>query len=101
VNFDVLTAAATPGDVVRLNLFEDVCFDAVLERIGRSGPSELPVWLGSVRGEQFSSLALGFGDGILTGTISVPSASPRTYEVLPGGAPVHAIYEIDRRKVPQ
>lgn len=100
INFDVLNAAATPGDVVRLNLFDDVCFDAVLERIGRSGPAGGLAWVGSIPGEQFSGVTLAYGGGNLSGTISALSASPRSYLVRVGGEPVHAIYEIDQRMLP-
>jgi|SRR6266516_4734515 len=105
INFDILTAASTPGDAVRLNLFGDICFDAVLKRTDTSGPSpDLRSWVGSIPGDEFSTVALSFfPQGPLSGTISAPIASPRWYLVHVADAPahtIHAIYEIDQRKVP-
>ena len=100
INLDVVIAAAAPGDPVRLNLFDDICFDATLERFDRSGPPDYQVWVGSIPGDQFSTVALAFGNGAFYGTVNSPSAAPRANEVSLAGDPVYTIYEFDIRKQP-
>ncbi len=100
IDFGALEAAAMPGGMVHLELFEDVCFDMVFVHDDRSGPPDIVGWIGSIPGDPSSTVALAWHRGVLSGMIASRRASPRSYEVSPAGAPVHAIYEIDERELP-
>jgi len=69
IDFGALEAAAAPGGVVRLRLFEDVCFDVVFVHDDRSGPPDIFSWIGSIPGDPSSTVVLAWLRGVLSGSI--------------------------------
>ena len=103
VNFDLLGGADTlsrdladVGDVVVLNLFDDVVFTAVLDRVepNRSGGYS---WIGHLERMEYSQVILVVKDGLMAGNIALPGAF---YQVRYVGNGVHAIYEINQSAFP-
>ena len=103
VNFDLLGGAdALPrdlsnvGDLVVLNLFDDVVFTAALDRVepNRSGGYS---WIGHLEGVEHSQVILVVKDGLMAGNIAPPGAF---YQVRYAGSGVHAIHEINQSAFP-
>ena len=99
VNFDLLGGADTlpgdlsdGGDVAVLNLFDDVVFTAILNRVepNRSGGYS---WLGHLEGVEYSQVILVVKNGLMAGNITLPKVF---YQVRYAGSGVHAIYEINQ-----
>ncbi len=94
INFDLLAGAdghpkeqPDSAKVLALNLFEDVFFTAVLDRI-ESNTSGSLAWIGRLKGVEHSQVILVIDDGIMSGNITLPGAF---YQVRYGGNGVHAI----------
>ena len=81
---------------VKLNLFEDVCFTAVLDRT-QNGTNRL-IWIGHAEGAPHSQVTLVAEKGILSGNIT---AFEKSYQVRYAGDGVHAIYRIDPNAFPR
>ncbi len=102
INFDLLAAADAPqdqsevGDVVVLNLFDDVAFTALLDRLelNRSGSYS---WIGHLEGVAHSQAILVVKDRIVAGNVTLPGA---LYQVRYAGGGVHALYQIDQAAFP-
>ncbi len=104
INFDLLGGAyAAPqrdssaaSDLVRLNLFNNVVFTAVLDR---RQPNQIGgySWIGHLQGVAHSQVILVVKDGITSGAITLPGA---LYQVRYAGNGVHAIYQIDPSDFP-
>ena len=79
---------------LELNLFPDVSFTAVLEKIEphTKGYS----WIGQVQGTQDSIVILTVMDNVMAGNVSVSGTS---YQIRHIGAGVHAIREVDPEAV--
>ena len=97
LDHDVLAAArlsagrvdARPG-VVRLDLFDDVAFNAVVER---TGPTSSGYWLsGRVDGWALGSVTLVVNGEAMAGTVRAPGA---TYAIRSVGDGLHAIRQLD------
>lgn len=97
VNFELLGGPSVdendfnPGDRLTLNLFEDVVFEAVLEKVEVVIPGSL-TWSGILTDVDHGRATLAFGDQVLSGEITMPSVLFRIRYV---GDGLHAIYEID------
>jgi len=101
VNTAVLPALGGPARGVRLNLFDDVCFDASLMRIQPSGPPTVLTWAGSIQGgEPYSTVFLSSSGPSLVGSVRTRGAYPRSYRIESAGGPVHEVYETDERRIP-
>jgi len=87
---DQLAAGHVPVSV-RLNLFENVCLTAILERVEPAVPKG-SIWIGRIEGAEPSKVILVIRDGIMTAHIQTPDG---VYEVRYAGGGVHAVYEID------
>lgn len=103
INFDLLTRAEGPpgsqfsgGDVLRLNLFEDTSFTAVLDRV-ESRPPNAFTWVGHIEGVAHSQVTLAVEDEVMSGNITLPKTF---YQVRYAGNGVHAIYQIDQSAFP-
>ena len=82
--------ADAPPAVLRLNLFNDVVLDAVVER---TGPTSAGYWLsGHIEGSAPGSMTLVVNGDVIAGEVSAPGA---TYEIRSVGNGVHAIRRID------
>ena len=92
----VRSHAGSPSNRVKLNLFEDVCFTAVLDRT-QFGTNRL-IWIGHAEGAPHSQVTLVAEKGILSGNIT---AYGRSYQVRYVGDGVHAIYRIDPNAFPR
>ncbi len=78
------------GEVVRLELFEREAVEAVRDRLVPVGP-EAFTWVGSVRGDETSSVVLSVFRGVLSGSVRLGSAQ---YRIRPQGAGLHRIEEV-------
>lgn len=85
------------GSTLELNLFDDVSFTAVLERLDTPS-ADVVSWVGHLQGVEGSSVIFTISrDGMVAGNISLPSAS---YQVRFAGADVYGIYQIDQAVFP-
>ncbi len=73
-----------------LNLFSDVTYSAVLDRI--DGGARGFVWVGHVPGVDGSSVSLSVHDGVMAGNVVTPDG---TYSIRYAGGRVHTIAEVD------
>jgi len=103
INLDLLGGAGgrlqtrpDVADVLRMNLFEDVAFTAVLDRT-EPNPSGSLSWIGHLEGIAYSVVNLVVKDGIVAGSIAMPGAF---YQVRYTGDGVHAVQEIDQAAFP-
>ncbi len=102
INFDLLAAVDAPQDqsevraAVALNLFDDVVFTALLDRLelNRSGSYS---WIGHLEGVAHSQAILVVKDRVMAGNIRLPGA---LYQVRYAGGGVHALYQIDQAAFP-
>ena len=94
---DVLAVARTSAGrvdarpaVVRLDLFDGVAFNAVVER---TGPTSAGYWLsGRVEGWALGSVTLVVNGEVIAGTVRAPGA---TYAIRSVGDDLHAIRQLD------
>jgi len=96
VHLDVLGTANSPADTVGIELFGDVSFTAVFERIERTGLGGF-AWIGRLEGVDHGRAVLVANKGLLAGSISMPGSH---YEVRSTGNGAHAIHEIDQSAFP-
>ena len=97
LDHDVLAAARlnagradVPPAVLRLDLFDDVALNAVVER---TGPTPAGYWLsGRIKGWALGSLTLVVNGEVIAGTVHAPHA---TYAIGSVGNGVHAIRQLD------
>jgi hypothetical protein len=87
---------ANPSGAINLNLFPDVSYTAVFDRI-ELNPSGSLSWVGHIPGQPMSQVILISQDGLMAGNISMPGAF---YQVRYDGGGVHSIREIDQSKFP-
>jgi hypothetical protein len=84
------------GDLLILNLFDDVAFTAKLDRLEAAG-SDGYTWIGHLEGIDHSQVVLVIGGGQMAGNITLPD---EFYQVRFAGNGVHAIYRIDQTAFP-
>ncbi len=103
VNFDLLSVPTKPlegragtRNALRLNFFEDVTLNAVLDRIERRSKGSF-TWFGHVIGTGASQVTLVVEDGVMAGNIRVPGAF---YQVRYAGGDTHVIYQINAQAFP-
>lgn len=97
VHFDALGAAwAKPGDVLELNLFNDVSFKAVLKKVNKVSPNGF-AYVGRLRGIALSSVNLVVEDGLMAANIVFPGGA---YQVRYAGNGVHVVYKVDQSAYP-
>ena len=85
-----------PGHTLLLNLFDDVVYTALLDRV-EYNPGNDFTWLGHLTGEPYSQVILVVGDGVLVGNITTLDAF---FQVRYAGGGVHAVSEIDQSAFP-
>jgi hypothetical protein len=80
------------GSTLALNFFDDATLVAVLDRVEPAYGGGF-TWTGRVQDEPLSLVTLAVTDGIMAGTVSLPTA---LFEIGYAGNGVHAVYEIDQ-----
>jgi hypothetical protein len=95
VNFRILEATEVGGAVL-FDLFEDVVFTAVLDRLEAASLGGYS-WIGHLRGVDHSQVVLVVAGGQIAGNITLPGG---IYQIRYAGDGVHAIYEIDQSAFP-
>jgi hypothetical protein len=102
INLDLLPGNGGPawsrsskGKTLPLNLFNDVFFTVVLDRI--DARSNGLIWIGHIDGVAYSQVTLVTGDGLMAGHIAMPGA---IYRVRYAGNGVHAVQEINQAALP-
>jgi len=101
LDHDVLEAARVnagraevPPALLRLDLFDDVAFNAVVER---TGPTLAGYWLsGRIEGWDLGSIALVVNGDVIAGTVRAASA---TYAIRSVGDGTHAVRQLDPASV--
>jgi hypothetical protein len=93
VDFTVLTVTAT---TLTLNLFEDVTFTAVRDRLEMNASGSFS-WVGHLNGIAYSEVILTVKDGILIGNVALPQALYQIRYVRDG---VHEIAHINQAAFP-
>jgi hypothetical protein len=102
VEFNLLTRAASfeqnaaNRPFLLLNLFDDVTFEAILDRREVRSDKSFTLF-GRVQGIENSQVTLVVEDGVLVGNIRVNDAY---YQIRYGGEGIHAIYQIDPTTFP-
>jgi len=79
-----------------LNLFDDVVFEAILDRLEFNGSGSY-TWIGHLNGIEQSQVTLVVKDEVMSGNITL---SDVFYQVRYKGDGVHAIYRIDQSAFP-
>jgi len=74
-----------------LNLFEDVSYTAVLDRVEPA--SNGFTWIGHIPGARLSTVTLAAVDGILAGSVILPGA---VYSIRNTGGAAHEVREVDQ-----
>lgn len=80
---------------VMLNLFQDVTYTGVIERIEQNGDEFS--WVGYLRGVEFSELIMIFSGGVFIAHFASPEG---VYEVSTAGGDLYQIMMIDQSKFP-
>ncbi len=103
INFGLLSIPTKPSEeqaatinALRLNLFEDVTVNAVLDRIERRSQGSF-TWFGHIQGTETSQVALVVEREVMVGNIRVPGAF---YQVRYAGGGTHVIYQINAQAFP-
>ena len=102
INFGLLTIPTKPSKrqatttALRLNLFEDTTFNAVLDRIETRSKGSF-TWFGHVKGTGASQVTLVVEKGVMAGNIRVPGLF---YQVRYAGTKTHVIYQINALAFP-
>jgi len=95
VNFEMLKATEV-GDALLFDLFEDVVFTAVLDRLEATDFGGYS-WIGHLKGVEYSQVVLVVAGGQMAGNITLPG---EFYQIRYAGDGVHAIYGIDQSTFP-
>jgi hypothetical protein len=95
---DGMSAASfTDGSIIDLNLFDDVEFTAVLERLDPLVSGGF-TWVGRLENVDLSLVTFVVKDGRITGNIALPGGL--IYQVRYAGNDVHGVREIDQGMFP-
>lgn len=105
INFEALVASASALEAaagrnrvaIRLDLFTDASYVAVLDRITYEWKTNFS-WIGHLEGTEGSQVVLVAGGGVLVGSIRLPDAAYRV-RYTPEG--VHVIEEVDLDAFPE
>ncbi len=89
------TANARAGDGVRLNLFEDVTFDVVLEALSVRTNDQY-TWAGRIVGDASSSVTIAVRNDVLQANVHTPEHG--TFQIRYVADGLHHVYEIDPTK---
>ena len=84
------------GNVLELNLFNDVSFKAVLKKVNKVSPDGF-AYVGRLRGIALSSVNIVVEDGLMAANIVFPGGA---YQVRYAGNGVHVVYEVDQSAYP-
>ncbi len=93
---DVPGGTKSGGQTIALNLFDNVNFVAVADRVER-GPRGV-TWTGHLRGVDMSNVVLVINDKVVSGNISMPMAR---YHIRFAGNGTHEVQRIDQSKFPR
>ena len=97
-NVNVVNLDALQGeDTITLNLFSDVSFNAVKDRLEKRGTGGY-TWFGSVEGVKDSQVILTVENGGMAGNITVDG---QMYQVRDTGSGIHSVREIDQSGFPE
>ena len=88
-------AAVGGGRTLLLNLFDDVSYEAVLDRVDPTSSGF--VWVGHIAGFDVSTVSLASEDGVMSGFIQTPDA---TYSIRYTGGGLHSVAQIDQSALP-
>lgn len=80
-----------PGGALKLNLFDDVSFTALFDRVELNAPNSF-AWIGRIDGIDLSQVILVVRDQIMMGSISMPGA---LYQIRYAGGGLHAVHELN------
>jgi len=95
IDFSRLGTRGDAARTLRLNLFEDAQYEAVLDRIDATADGF--VWTGHVSGIEHSTVSLASVDGVMSGLIQTADG---TFTVSYAGDDVHAVTQIDQSALP-
>ena len=97
VDFAQLKTPDSRGDPTSLvlNLFADLSYSAVLDRIDST--AEGFVWVGHIPAVELSTVTLATENGVMYGSILTPDAM---YVVRPAGDGAHTVVQIDQSRFP-
>lgn len=97
VDFDMLGAAwAKRGNVLELNLFNDVSFKAVLKTAKKVSPKGV-AYVGKLKGVGLSTVTMVVEDGLMAANVVFPGGA---YQVRYAGDGVHVVSEVDQAAYP-
>lgn len=103
IRFDLLNPEApqagawlNKGDTLVLNLFDNVTFTAVLDKLVTYSPGS-HAWVGHLEGRRYSNVSLATEDGVMSGNVVFPGGF---YAIRYAGNGVHAIYKMDSSAFP-
>ena len=103
INFGLLSVPTEPSEehagttnALRLNLYEDVTLNAVLDRIERRTQDSF-TWFGHIQGTETSQVTLVVEREVMVGNIRVRGA---LYQVRYVGEGTHVIYQINAQAFP-
>ncbi len=97
VNFDMLGVAwAKRGDILDLNLFNDVSFKAILKTVKKVSPKGF-AYVGKLKGVGLSTVTMVVEDGLMAANIVFPGGA---YQVRSAGDGVHVVSEVDQAAYP-
>ncbi len=92
-----LNADSPKVQTLRLNLFDDAVYEAVLDRLARKR-SGAWAWTGHLKGEDGSNVTLIINKDIVAGNIFLTGAA---YAIRSAGEGLHIVREIDRSNMPK
>ena len=97
VRFDLLSQLpARDGNILRLNLFDDVTLDAVLTKRIKRSPSSY-TWSGHIVGRRLGTFALSVEENVMIGSITLPGEA--AYQIRYLSDSLHEIREIDLTRI--
>lgn len=92
-----VSAGKAAGSELRLNLFPDTAFTAVLDRVAFE-TSDSVSWVGRLKGMPESHVALVAGGGSLVGSVTLPGAAYRIRSTAKG---LHVVEQLDLAAFPE
>lgn len=108
INFDILSgstqrklgreAESKQTNVIRLNLFDDASYYAVLDKLEESHTGKRLTWFGYIENMRHGQVILVISGNIVSGHITTDDGN--LYEIRYLGGGVHSLREIDQSKFP-
>lgn len=97
VNFDMLgTAWEKRGDLLELDMFNDVSFKAILKTVKKVSPKGV-AYVGKLKGVGLSTVTMVVEDGLMAANVVFPGGA---YQVRYAGNGVHVVSEVDHTAYP-